>query len=301
MEKIESIEDFYRNKLNWMPDNLKKEMGHFNVFSLEDCNNCRSGPVPYSRKDYFKITLIGGRNRVHYADKVVDIDGYALFFAHPMIPYYWESLDEEQTGFFCIFTEAFFNQFGNFKDYPIYQPGGNPVFPLDNGQASRVKGIYERMLTEIQSDYIYKYDVLRNLSFELIHMALKIQPAVTRPHGSSNASSRISSLFVELLERQFPVESPSQQIRLKAPLSFAAQLAIHVNHLNRALKETVGKTTSQLIAERITQEAKMLLKHTDWNISEIAWSLGFEELSNFTNFFKKHVTYTPGAFRSLVA
>lgn len=301
MEKKESIEDFYRNKFNWMPDNLKKEMGHFNVFVLDEFTGCSAKPIPYSRKDYFKVTLINGRNRVHYADKTVDIEKHALLFTNPLIPYNWEPLEEEQTGFFCIFTEAFFNQFGNIKDYPVFQPGGNPVYQLGSKEVKVVSDVYRKMLEEIRSDYVYKYDALRNYVFELIHLALKMQPAAAQPQSSSNASSRIASLFVELLERQFPVESPMQQVKLKAPVSFAAQLAVHVNHLNRALKETVGKTTSQLIAERITQEARMLLKHTDWNISEIAWCLGFEELSNFTNFFKKNAASTPGAFRSFVA
>jgi AraC family transcriptional activator of pobA len=76
-------------------------------------------------------------------------------------------------------------------------------------------------------------------------------------------------------------------------------LTIHVNHLNRALKETTQKTTSEIIAERILQEAKILLKHTDWNISEIAYSLGFEEPTHFNNFFKKNIQLTPRQFRTV--
>jgi AraC-like DNA-binding protein len=68
---------------------------------------------------------------------------------------------------------------------------------------------------------------------------------------------------------------------------------IHVNHLNRAVKDITEKTTSQLIAERILQEAKFLLKHSSWNVSEIAYALGFTEVTHFNNFFKKHVTAKP--------
>ncbi len=59
-----------------------------------------------------------------------------------------------------------------------------------------------------------------------------------------------------------------------------------------------GKTTTGLILERIVQEAKILLKHTDWNISEIAYSLGFEEPAHFNNLFKKHTSLTPKSFRA---
>ena len=299
MDKAQSIEAFYQSKLNWIPDNLRKEMGHFNVFQLDDFVGCHAKPIPYSRKDFYKISLIEGRNNIYYADKTVVIDEFALLFANPQVPYNWESLDETQSGFFCIFTEAFFQQYGNFKGYPVFKPGCDAVFTLDEAQRQSVRMLFLRMFEEISSDYIYKYDVLRSLVFDIIHLALKLKPAHTDPVGKQKAAERVSSLFIELLERQFPIESPMQQMKLRTPADFANHLCIHVNHLNKSLKEVTEKTTSQLIAERVLQEARALLKHTNWNISEIAWCLGFEELPHFINFFKKNVRLTPGSFRSL--
>jgi AraC-like DNA-binding protein len=298
MESAQSLEDFYRDKLDWLPANLKKEMGHFNVFRLADVLNRPHGPMPYRRIDFYKVSFMTGHNRLEYADKVLELNQPALVFSNPLIPYKWERLSEDSTkGYFCIFTEAFFRQFGHIRDYPLFQPGTIPVFTLSTEQAATIAGLYERMLAEIGSDYAYKYDVLRTLVFELVHHALKMQPAATSIYANSNAAVRISTLFMELLERQFPIESPSHQIALRAPSEYASQMAIHVNHLNRALRETSGKTTTKLIAERIIQEAKSLLRHTTWNVSEVAWSLGFEERSHFINFFKKNTRLSPGAFR----
>jgi AraC family transcriptional activator of pobA len=297
MKLTETLEDFYTIKVNGMPENLKKEIGHFNVFKLDDFvgNICK--PFPYTRKDFYKISLIIGKNKVHYADKISVIEDQALFFANPQIPYNWEQVDENQTGFFCIFTEAFFNQFGNLKEYPLFQPGGNPIVPISMELAESLKTVYLKMFDEINSDYAFKYDVLRNLVFEIIHLALKTQTVTTSLYSKSNATIRVSSLFLELLERQFPIESISQQINFRSPSEFASQLNVHVNHLNKALKETTGKTTSQIISERIVQEAMILLKQTNWNINEIAWCLGFEELSHFINFFKKNVQLSPKTYR----
>jgi AraC-like DNA-binding protein len=300
MEKAQTIEDFYRTKLNWMPENLKKGIGHFNVFRLDDFVGPCAKPIPYSRKDYFKISLIIGRNKYHYADKTIEIEKNALLFANPQIPYNWEPLDNKQSGFFCIFTEAFFQEFTSVKlqEYPVFRPGGQPIFFLSDEQLENVSGIFRRMFEEIESDYVYKYDSIKTLVFELIHSAQKMQPAVTL-YSNSNAATRISSLFMELLERQFPIESPRQQINLRSANEYARQLAVHVNHLNRALKETTSKSTSELIAERLVQEAVALLKHTNWNVSEIAHSLGFEEPTHFNNFFKKRTRRTPTNYRTV--
>lgn len=279
-----------------MPDNLGREMGHFNVFRLEDFVATYKQCIPYSRKDFFKISLIIGKNQVHYADKTIAIDRQALLFANPQVPYDWEYLDEDQSGFFCIFTETFFSQFGNIREYPVFKPGGNPLFFLDDAQLEQIRSIYLRILAEIDSDYTYKYDVIRTLVFELIHAAQRMQPA-TVLYSNQSAATRIASIFMELLERQFPIESPVQRMKFRAPVDFAGQLSVHVNHLNRAVKDVIGKTTSQVIGERIVQEAKALLKHSDWNISEIGYSLGFEEPPHFVNFFRKHTQTTPRSFR----
>ncbi len=110
------------------------------------------------------------------------------------------------------------------------------------------------------------------------------------------ASTRISSAFLELLEQQFPVDS-QRPIRLRYASQFADQLSIHVNHLNRAIKQNLNKTTTQVISERILQEAKILLLEHDLSVTDIAYALGFTEVTHFNNFFKKHTQVSPTKFR----
>ena len=109
------------------------------------------------------------------------------------------------------------------------------------------------------------------------------------------------NIFLELLEQQqFPIDDSHQMVGLRSASDFACQLNIHVNYLNRAVKVTTEKTTSQLITERILQEAKILLKHSAWTVSEIAFALGFNEVTHFNNFFKKHAQLSPLKFRNVL-
>ena len=299
MNKAETIEEFYKAKLNWIPDSIRKEIGHFNVFHLEPFIGICAKPVPYSRRDYFKISFIRGNNKVHYADKVVEIKKQALLFANPQVPYNWEEIDQIQSGSFCVFTPAFFHQFGNLSQYEVFQPNGTPIFELSDEQAAHVARLYERMFEEINSDYKHKYDVLRNLVFELLHFAMKLRTTTNIEQEEINASRRITVLFLELLERQFPIDDTRQRLGLRSASDFAERLAVHVNHLNRALKDTIQKTTSEIVGERILQESKILLKHSAWNVSEIAFALGFTEVTHFNNFFKKHTALSPTKFRNI--
>jgi AraC family transcriptional activator of pobA len=298
LEKTETLEDFYRRKMNWLPDNLKKDIGHFNVFRMEDCIGPNKEPVQYSRREFYKIALIRGNHLYHYADKSIAISGATLLFFSPNVPYTFEPLSEDYSGYFCIFKEAFFSGHvrGGIKDLPMFAPGSKPSYALSKSQDEYVSQVFGRMSEEIGSDYTYKYDLIRNYITELIHYALKIQPTETL-YQHADANARITAVFTELLERQFPIESLNQRLGLRSARDFAEQLSVHVNHLNRAIRLTTGKTTTHHISERLASEAKALLKHTNWNISEISYCLGFEDPAHFNHFFKKQTNHTPSSFR----
>lgn len=297
MDKRESIEGFYKRKLGWVPDSYQKQIGHFNVFPLEPFVGKNAKPVPYVKRDYFKIMLCIGHCQFVYADQVLEVEKQTLVFSNPHIPYKVKHLNEVSGGFFCIFNADFFQQFGNLNQYSLFHPQGNHVFELTDQDVKKVSAVYEKMFGEIKSSYVHKYDVLRNLAFELIHFALKKEPFLQLHSQQYNASQRISTMFLELLERQFPIDDNHASISHRTASEFAKQLNIHVNHLNRALKETTQRTTSQIISERILKEAKILLEHSTWSVADIAFALGFTEATHFSNFFKKHTQVSPSTYR----
>jgi AraC-like DNA-binding protein len=152
------------------------------------------------------------------------------------------------------------------------------------------------MITEQNTDYAYKDELIRNYINLIIHEAVKLQPSEGSTNGKG-AAERITSVFLELLERQFPVESKDRPLKLKTAQDFATNLYVHVNHLNSVVKKVTGKPTTAHISDRIISEAKALLQHTDWSVSEIASALGFEYPTYFNNFFKKKTGEIPKSIR----
>jgi AraC-like DNA-binding protein len=255
--------------------------------------------MPYNRRDFYKISLTTGTGRLLYADKGIEIDRPALIYLNPTVHYDWESISAEQEGFFCLFTESFWKakeHAQSLQDAPIFKPGADAVFFIDSFQLEFFSSTFKHMLHTNDSEYIHRFDLLRNHINLLLHEAIKMQPALNY-FRHQNAAERITSLFLKLLERQFPIDSPQYALKLKTANDYAEQLAVHVNHLNRAVKEVTGKTTTAHLTARILAEAKTLLEHTDWSINEIALSLGFEYPTYFNNFFKKQTGAAPGSFR----
>ena len=179
----------------------------------------------------------------------------------------------------------------------MFKLGGTPVLSITENQRVFLNAIFEKMIDEQRSDYAYKDELIRNYVHLIIHEAVKMQPSENYDK-SRNAASRLTAVFLELLERQFPIESAERPLQLRTAQDYARSLSVHVNHLNRAVKEITGKPTSVHIAERILGEAKALLQHTDWNTAEIAFALGFNYPTYFNNFFKKLTGTTPKSLRA---
>ena len=59
-----------------------------------------------------------------------------------------------------------------------------------------------------------------------------------------------------------------------------------------------SKTPLEVIHDRINLEARRLLLYTEKTIKEIAYELGFEEHTHFSNFFRKRNNISPSDFRA---
>lgn len=78
---------------------------------------------------------------------------------------------------------------------------------------------------------------------------------------------------------------------------YAEKLFMSTRNLNLICKNILHQTVSEIIETRKLIEAKNQLTHTNKNISEIGFDLGYNEKAYFTNVFKKRTGQTPSEFR----
>ena len=293
----QSFDQFNRNYA--MAPGTAKPGQVFNVMDIEE--RLRSGVVypAYVRRDFYKIMLFRGTGVFHFGDESIPVSGDTLLFFNPRVPYAYGSTPQGVKGYFCVFKEEFFTDTLrlHLEEIPLFLPGVKPVFSLDAVQTEEVMRLFGRMLDDLNSDYPYKYELIRAYVIELIYYAMKLAPLDYRPADIS-ATARITAVFLELLDRQFPVEGRSDRPLLRSAKDFADRFAIHVNYLNRAVKKETGKTTTEHILDRLAAEAKAMLRHSNLNIAEIAFSLGFQDQAHFSNFFRKRVQAGPSEFRA---
>lgn len=295
---METLEEFYKQKFNEYPGNIFAGIGQFNVFRIEDRLKNKEELPLHVRRNFFKIMLFSGKNSFKYGNELIRVSGNTLLFFHPDIPYSYQPLSPGTKGYFCVFRNEFFQ--GNHKldigNLFLFRSSVPPVFRLSRNNYKEVEHLFLKMLREKEGNFIYKYELIKNHVSELYFQALKWMPT-DNLFRAKDAPNRVSMVFLELLEKQFPIQARSDAIKLRLPAEYAKKMFIHVNYLNRCVKMVTGKTTRQHISERRLAEAKILLKHTDWSVSEISEALLFEDPAHFNKFFNKHTGVNPSAFR----
>lgn len=285
------------------PGSLKNDQplgGYFSAIRLDQFSaESIEATSVYSRKDFYKITLATGHAKFYHMNREYHIlpGECALIFTNREVPYRWDVLTENCSGYSCMFTKDFLPPHFNLRrpDWSIFDSKSQAVFPLNKLQKDFFSDLFLKMLSEQESTYRYKYELLFVYVLECIHEAWKLEPDFESK--ARTASDRLADSFKVLMASQFPVTTPLQRLELRTAQAFANRLAVHTNHLNRVLKAVTGCTTKKLIMERIMQEAKALLLYSDWSIGQISYSLGFEEPTHFTQAFKLQTGKTPSGIR----
>lgn len=287
-------------RVSGVPPSITKDL-KLKGFKIHELSGTVNHSVSHGRRDFYKIGLVTGNMTVYYGDKILEINDTVLFFVNPNVPHSVVQRSKKTTGIACLFTESFITgreRTEILKNSPLYNIDSTPVIPLNKEQAVFMAGLFQKMLSVHSGNYDHKNELLKSCIELIIHEALRIQPS-TNSLQYKNGASRITNLFMDLLERQFPIESTEEPLKLRTAQDFAQSLSVHINYLNRSVKEVTGKPTSVHIAERIAAEAKALLLYTDWSVADIAYGLGFEYPTYFNNYFKRVTGTIPKSLRKV--
>jgi AraC-like DNA-binding protein len=94
--------------------------------------------------------------------------------------------------------------------------------------------------------------------------------------------------------RKFIQEHSTEELSLS---KVAKAAHISRNHLSEKFKQVTGTNFVEYVARTRFEKACELLHDVDLRISEIAFAVGFQSLSQFNRVFKKFSAKSPSAYR----
>lgn len=99
------------------------------------------------------------------------------------------------------------------------------------------------------------------------------------------------------LHRRFAAMLEQDHARHHDAAHYAQRLGVPSAALSRALVTATGRTTKELVTDRVMLEARRLLRFTDRSVGEIAHAVGFDDPLYFSRAFKRHTGLAPGPWR----
>lgn len=279
--------------MNKIPVIQIKEPDSSDSFSIRDIRTLLSGKdlvQELHRHNFFFVLALERGIGEHIIDFVsYSVNDYSVFFVRPG-QVHQLTLRKECTGFLMQFNPHFYSPHEKSTNQ-IFLKASNKNYCLLN--IDRFKKVFS-VLISIFQEYTQKqerYKEAIQAHLEILFIELIRQsphPKLISPNENPYAQERLEA-FLQLLQTHIAT--------IKKVVQYADMLHLTIYQLNAITKETLNKTCSELISEHIILEAKRQLLATSNQVNQIAFDLGYEDVSYFIRFFKKHTKHTPEAFR----
>lgn len=146
------------------------------------------------------------------------------------------------------------------------------------------KMIKEELYQE-NADYAVMRKILQTIFAMIEPEVLKFKPKISKQKHKYDVFIE----FLSLLEKNY---STAKEVGF-----YAKELCMTSRNLNLICNKIYQQSVSEIIVNRKLMEAKNLLINTSKSISEIAFEVGYNEKSYFSNVFKKKSGYSPSEFR----
>ena len=261
----------------------------FAMGRIANMSNVVRTPIPH-RHTFYEIFWITAGSGSH----IIDFEPYPvrpnmLYFISPGQVHSW-GVESPTDGYALLFTEDFL-----------------PISPIALGDFDFFRHINRHPMLEILAEHAEPFnDTCQHLLREyqgqgfgrlaILQSHLRILLVYAQRHYPQSglnvrlpAAALLAEAYLRLIDLHF---SQKKQIS-----EYASILGVTPSHLTDVTRELLGVPASELLYRRLVLEAKRMLAYSEQTISEISFSLNFDDPSYFTRFFRRESGLTPTDFR----
>lgn len=283
----------------------------FNISNFQDYNNCMDFDsnfyirpfndhirvnhfieTPHGH-DFYLLLLITKGSGTHTIDnKEYQVESNVFFIVSPGQVHFW-NLSKDTDGFVLFFKKDYFLidfNHDKFVKLPFFKSNSSvPYFKINQDEQESLFTMFDKIYKEYQNRLISYHEVIR-LQLNLLLIEL------SRIYLDKNEESVLYTYDIAQFNRLESLIDDNFKSH-KSLVFYAESMNLSLKQLSYICKKTVGKSPSEIIAERIILEAKRLIIHTDLSINSISEELKFKDYSYFIRVFKKNCKLTPEQYR----
>lgn len=264
--------------------------GDFMIKSLQELLNGKNMVHELHRHDFFFFLALKKGTGNHEIDFVnYDVTDYTIFIIRPGQVHKLD-LDSNCEGYMIQFNTEFYYSIQKELNSLLQKVSAINYYQLKKDDFLKLNLLLTSIFTEYKNKAVaYKEVIKSNLNILFIELI--------RLKNTNNKTLNTKDLYIQERLEEFLHSLETNIIKIKQVSQYADMLNLSNYQLNTITKQTLGKTASQLINEQIILESKRYLLASSNQINQIAYHLGYEDVSYFIRFFKKHTGYSPEAFR----
>jgi AraC-like DNA-binding protein len=289
-EKIPTYnaEEFEKLNYNHLSDRLsgtKIGFNEFEIHRIEDHKESINFPLlPHRKTINDFIYLTEGKIIRSKGLETFELTENQIFFlpAHNITS--TDFVSQNAKGIYCHFSDELITN-KPVRELLFFDISSKPIIDISEKKKYQIEPLLKRLL-----EFEHLDKELISLYIQLILSEIYQVYVYENSHTNTSAFIITEKFKKELLRKIYNVQTVA---------GFANELNISPNHLNKCVKNTTNKTAQDWINEMIILEAKVLLRQTNNSISEIAFELTNQDVSDFGRFFKSKTGLKPSEFRDM--
>lgn len=234
------------------------------------------------RNNFFMIVWLKKASGVHLIDLArYDLGDHSVYCLTPGQIHLLKA-EEGTEGYVLSFTNEFLSLHENnfdllFKTGLFYTFSHSAAIQLDKDLSLEMEELMLKMKREFDNYYLLRGEILRGLvKIFLIYLSRESDNSTSGVAHTRN--QELTKKFLNLLEQHYTTR--------KMVTDYAQALAVTPNYLNEIVKKVSGFPASYHIQQRIILEAKRQAAYVETSMKEIAYQLGFNDITHFSRFFK---------------
>ena len=265
------------------------ELDSFRIFNISEVLSGEDMNQALHRHDFYFILLVSKGIGIHEIDFVAyPITDNSLSLMRPGQVHQLE-LKVDTEGYWLAFNKEFGFLSTVRGDTLLRKATSRNFYNLNQNDINALSSIFQIILEEYRSKKTgFEHVIKASLEILLMHF-LRYQRKDQAVSLANQYQQEKLEEFLDLLEINISTNKQSA--------AYADMVNISPFQLNSITKSLLGRTVSELIDDQILLEAKRYLLGTHSQVSEIAFQLGYMDVSYFIRFFKKRMGVTPEAYR----
>lgn len=246
--------------------------------------------IEHSHKhDFLIITLFDQSCGTHSIEGVdYTVGNKEIHILFPDQVHKWH-LKENTKGYQLMINSIFLEQFASFFRFSFINYQNHPIIKLPDETYVEIEYEFKAIAQELKKEnsLIHLIQARAAVIATIISAQAEIAFTEFKVYQTNNKIASFNRLIDEFFREE------------KSVPFYAEKLHISANYLNILCKKHLKISATQLLHQRISTEAKKLLKNNQLTIKEISYNLGFSDNSYFSIFFKRQTGITPSEFRDL--